>query len=72
MTNSKIKNNLSKTQTNVGFVQRESKIHKKENNQLRKSLILMLDTLQEQKLIMEYPIMDLNKDLRLGKLIDKI
>lgn len=32
----------------------------------------MLDALKEQKLILEYPISDLNNDLRLGKLIDKI
>jgi hypothetical protein len=32
----------------------------------------MLDALKEQKLILEYPINDLNNDLRLGKLISKI
>lgn len=32
----------------------------------------MLDTLHHQKLILEYPVQDLNNDLKKGKLTDKI
>lgn len=33
---------------------------------------MLLETLSEQNMILEYPVDELNNDLRLGKLVNKI
>lgn len=33
---------------------------------------MLLETLYEQNMILEYPVDELNNDLRLGKLVNKI